>query len=201
LDFVSLHLVFGWFHSWHTAPGCSDFGSVGLGAGRLDVFFMAAFCPQFSSTVFVLDLLLQLFSLASGLPRLLTCACVRRSQILVRCWHGLSSGLVQTPFPFACSRPEASIPECVTAVRAGVDFPGSSSVWRSARDRSVRAGHSARFPRLVFPASQRPPVCFILRGRARCQASCFSLSVGLQQERRPVLLVAPVTIVAVWFCS
>jgi hypothetical protein len=46
-DFVSIHLVFGWFRSRQRAPGCSDFGSVGLGVGRLGVFFMAALCPQF----------------------------------------------------------------------------------------------------------------------------------------------------------
>jgi hypothetical protein len=74
-------------------------------------------------------------------------------------------------------------------------------VSRSARGRSARARHSARFPRLFFPASQRPPVCFVLRGRARCQASCFSLPIGLQQEHQPVLLVALVTTVSVWFCS
>jgi hypothetical protein len=45
---ISIHLVFGWFHSWQSSPGCSDFWSVGLGAGRLGVFFVAAFCPQFS---------------------------------------------------------------------------------------------------------------------------------------------------------
>jgi hypothetical protein len=46
-DFVSIHLVFGWFRSRQSAPGCSDFGSVGVGAGRLGVFFVVVLCPQF----------------------------------------------------------------------------------------------------------------------------------------------------------
>jgi hypothetical protein len=51
---------------------------------------------------------------------------------------------------FFCSRPEASIPACVTAVRTSVDFPGSSSVSRSAPSRSARAGHSLVFTVLHF---------------------------------------------------
>jgi hypothetical protein len=50
LDFIFLHLVFGWFRSWQTTPGYFDFGSVGLSAGCflrrsvLSTVFLSYFC-------------------------------------------------------------------------------------------------------------------------------------------------------------
>jgi hypothetical protein len=51
-------------------------------------------------------------------------------------------------FLVACSRPEVSIPACVTAVWSG-DFLGNS-LSRSAPSRSERAGHFPRFHCLAF---------------------------------------------------
>jgi hypothetical protein len=100
--------------------------------------------------------------------------------------YGLSSSLTQILFPVACSRPEVSIPACVTAVRTGVDFLGSSSILRSAPSRSVQAGHSACLHCLTVDDLHSRWVLSRVKGAAvsvlasglRCFLHCSGVALG-----------------------